>query len=324
MKAVVVALAVLLAGVVATATVSAQPVGQWRFSDDAKPVKAVIIGGSVSAWPSGSYGDWIGGLCPNVEIVNRSEAKLGTQALRQRFEAEVVKNRRLKVADRVGAGEEIWLIFMAGLNSIGSPEATNIEVVKTFALAHKHGISVMGLSPNPWGAESDRRWKGLDGVSYYEHTLKVVDFFMGRLGPIEALGRFAEGRQVFEAAEKADIAVDLWDATLRDAEAPLRDREKLQKEAKRSPWLKARLKGLEPAAAEAETTRLLDLAASLPRWYMKAAYLGFDAIHPNAEGHREIARAMCAVAPPSWGCNCSDTDRASWDRKNRVIVVSKP
>jgi hypothetical protein len=317
-------LALLLVAFVAGAKVSAQPIGQWRFNDDTRPVKAVIIGGSVSAWPSGSYGDWIGGLCSKVEVVNRAEAKLGTAALRQRFEAEVVKNRRLKLADRVAAGEEVWLVFMAGLNSIGSPEATNAEVVKTFALAHKHGMKVMGLSPNPWGAESDRRWKSWEGIAYFEHTQKVVDLFMGRIGPEAALGRFAEGRTAFTPAEKADVAVDLWDSTLRHLDAPLRDSARLVKEAKRSAWLKARLKGLDEVAAEALRTKLLEQAAGLPRWFMREAYMGFDAIHPNSLGHREIARAMCKAAPASWGCNCNDIDRASWDKRTRSIVIAAP
>jgi hypothetical protein len=299
----------------------AEAPGAWRFPDDpARPVKLIVLGGSVSAWPNGSFSDWVGGVCGRVEVQNRGQAKLTAQALRARFDSEVVKNRRLKVADRVARGEEVWLLFMAGLNSIGNPESTNIEVTKTFARAHAVGLKVMGLSPNPWGAESDRRWGGVDGLAYLGHTRRVVDHFLGKLDPATALGRHAEGRTSFSPAERADVAVDLWDSTLRDRGAPPRDAAKLAREAKRSTWLKAQLKDLAPAEAEARQARLLAEAAALPTWFMPKRFHSFDAIHPNTEGHREIARAICARAPASWGCDCALLDGARWEQATRKVV----
>ncbi len=299
----------------------AGPRGSWRFSDEARPVKVVVIGGSVSAWPSGSYGDWVGGLCRNVDLVNRAKAKLGTRALRERLEDEVIRNRRLDMPGRVGSGEEVWLIFMAGLNSIGSPEATNLEVTKTFALAHQHGMKVMGLTPNPWGAESDRRWRGYEGLEYFAHTQKVVDHFFGRLGPEAALGRFSEGRTEFAPGERADITVDIWDdTTLRDREAPRRDPARLEREVRRSAFLRAALKGLEGDRRDFVLASHTAFALELPRWFMKPEYVGFDAIHPNGDGHREIARAICKAAPPSWGCACEEIDGLRWDKKTRALV----
>jgi hypothetical protein len=310
------------APLVAATPALAEP-GSWRFLDDpSRPVKAVVIGGSVSAWPNGSFSDWLGGVCRNLEIENRGKAKLTAQALRVRFEDEVVKNRRLKIADRVARGQEIWLIFMAGLNSIGNPETTNVEVTKTFARAHAAGLKVMGLSPNPWGADHDRRWLGVDGLAYFRHTQRVVDHFLGRLDRATALGKHAGDQTTFTPAERADVGVDLWDSTLRDRTAAPRDTVRLARDAKRSSWLKAQLKDLEPAAAEAKRAELLAQAAALPTWYMPKRFHSFDAIHPNTEGHREMARAICVRAPASWGCDCALLDGARWDQPTRRVITT--
>lgn len=295
--------------------------GTWRFADDpSRPVKAIVIGGSVSAWPNGAFSDWLGGVCRNLEIENRGKAKLTAQALRARFDDEVVKNRRLKVADRLARGQEVWLVFMAGLNSIGNPESTNVEVTKTFARAHAVGLKVMGLSPNPWGVETDRRWIGIDGLAYFRHTQRVVDHFLGRLDRVAALGKHAGDATAFTPAERADVAVDLWDSTLRDRGAATRDAVRLARDAKRSSWLKAQLKGLDPATAEARRTELLAQASTLPTWFMPKRFHSFDAIHPNTEGHREIARAICAKAPASWGCDCALLDGARWEQASRRVI----
>ena len=41
--------------------------GRWRFKLDDRPVKAVIVGGSVSAWPRGGYGQFLQAACSRVE-----------------------------------------------------------------------------------------------------------------------------------------------------------------------------------------------------------------------------------------------------------------
>ena len=58
--------------------------GTWRFKKADRPVKAVIVGGSVSAWPRGGYGQFLQAACSRVEVVNRGKAKLGAKALRKR------------------------------------------------------------------------------------------------------------------------------------------------------------------------------------------------------------------------------------------------
>ena len=109
--------------------------GSWRFSDDSKPVKVFVLGGSVAAYPAGSFSQWLPEVCSNIEVVNRAKAKLGAFDLRQRFIAQVLKNRRLDDATK----RKTWLVFLGGLNSVGSPETTNLEVSKTLKLAKDAG-----------------------------------------------------------------------------------------------------------------------------------------------------------------------------------------
>jgi len=304
----------LLALWVATAARAEEP-GTWRFSDDTKPVKVIVLGGSVSAYPAGGYAQWLPNICTKIEVQNRAKEKLGAAELRQRFIAQVLKNRRL---DLKSSGEP-WLVFLGGMNSVGSPESTNLEVGKTLELARNAGLKTMALTLNPWGAEDDRRWQGVDGLAYFEHTQKTVDFLLGRLTPTQAFGaanvkaltdptRFAPG-------QLPDVAIDLWSSRLRHVDAPLRDTSRLERAAKSSKLVKARLSGLaEPERAE-KLRALIQKAAELPRWFMKPEFIGFDPIHPNAQGHKEIARGICEAAPASWGCECGRLDRLAWDRR---------
>lgn len=304
-------LAVLLC---ATASARAQDVGAWRFSDDSKPTKVVVVGGSVSAYPAGGFSQWLPSVCDRIEVVNRGQAKLGAFELRQRFIAQVLKNRR------VTKDTNLWLVFLGGLNSVGDPEKTNLEVGKTMKTAKDAGISTMLVTINPWGAEADRRWKGVEGIAYWEHTQKTVDFTMGRLTPDVALGRHqkelaAEGGGWLPGV-LPDIAIDVWDSPMRHKDAPMRDRDKLEREAKRSAWLKKRVAAA--ADPEAEREKLLSRAAELPRWFMRPELMGFDAIHPNADGHKVIAKAICEKAPPSWGCHCERLESLAWDRRSNA------
>ena len=310
-------LAVALALTLAiSAGARAEEPGSWRFDDDTRPVKVLVLGGSVSAYPAGSYSQWLPEVCSNIEVENRAKAKLGAYELRQRFIAQVLENRRLNLAS-LG---ETWLVFNGGLNSVGSPETTNLEVAKTLRLAKEAGMKTMGVSINPWGAETDRRWQGVEGIAYFEHTQRTVDFLLGRLTPREAFGaahvKTLKDGAAFLPGELPEVAVDLWTSTLRHADAPLRDAGKLARSARGSAWLKKRLAAAPEAERPALLERLVAQAAALPRWFMKPELIGFDPIHPNALGHREIARAICAKAPPSWGCQCDRLEQLAWDRRS--------
>jgi hypothetical protein len=293
------------------ASARAEEVGSWRFSDDQRPTKVVVVGGSVSAYPAGSFAQWLPSACDKIEVVNRGQAKLGAFELRQRFISQVLKNRRVE------KDHNLWLVFLGGLNSVGNPDKTNLEVGKTMKAAKEAGLSTMLVSINPWGAETDRRWKGLEGIAYWEHTQRTVDFGARRLTPDAALGRHkaelvdAEGKWL--PGVMPDVSIDVWDSRLRHIDAPLRDTTRLEKEAKRSAWLKKRLASA--TDPEAEKARLIAQASELPRWFMRPELMAFDAIHPNAEGHKLIARAICAKAPSSWGCHCERLDALAWDRR---------
>lgn len=317
----VLALAVVLGSIAGFAGLGApasraQEVGNWKFSDANKPIKVVVVGGSVSAYPAGSFSQWLPSACDKIEVVNRGQAKLGAFELRQRFIAQVLKNRRVE------KNADLWLVFLGGLNSVGDPDKTNLEVGKTMRTAKEAGLSTMLVSINPWGAETDRRWKGVDGVAYWEHTQKTVDFGMRRLTPQEALGRhsaeLSEGPdgKSWVAGALPDIAIDLWDSAMRHRDAAPRDMAKLEREAKRSTWLKKRL--MTAKDPDAERARILALAAELPRWFMRPELMAFDAIHPNADGHKIIAQAICNKAPASWGCQCERLDSLAWDRRSNA------
>ncbi|MDP6945647.1 MAG: hypothetical protein QF464_15970, partial [Myxococcota bacterium] len=106
--------------------------GRWRFKSEDRPVKAVVVGGSVSAWGRGGYSQFLQATCARVEIVNRGKARLGARALRQRFSKQVLRNRRIDVS----AHESFWLIFHGGLNSISTPLSTNRNVARALKAAH--------------------------------------------------------------------------------------------------------------------------------------------------------------------------------------------
>ncbi len=315
MKPLIASLMVVLLGSAA----HAEEPGTWRFSDDSKAVKIVVIGGSVAAYEAGSFGQWVQHTCKSVEVVNRAKAKLGAAELRQRLIAQVLKNRRVDPKSK-----ETWLLFLGGLNSVGTPEKTNVEVGKAFRAAHDAGLKTLGISINPWGSEDDRRWKGVEGLAYWEHTQKTVDFLLGRLTPAEAFGKDAAALTDAKDATRfgtgvlPDIGVDVWDSTLRDRSAKARDRDKLTKAAKRSEWVKKRLATVPEAEREAKLAALVEQAATLPQWFMPKELHAFDAIHPNGDGHKEIARAICKKAPASWGCDCASLESLTWDKRKNA------
>jgi hypothetical protein len=286
----------------------AEPPPTWRWKLADRPVKVVVLAGSIGAWPKQPYAERLQKLCRHVEVKNLSKVGFGAFQLRQRFKQQV--------ADRLGElkapGRELWLVFQGGLNSVGTPARTNHDIREMFVLAHAKGLKVVGLSLTPWGDEGDKRWAGIAGLKYLRATSRVVDFVMGTLSPAEALGEFTRKRAAgaeaaWQADERADVAVDLYRSALRAVTAPLRDPAPLEKAlAKDRAWQAAHA-DLAPEARTAALQADAALAAELPRWFMRTELRSFDHIHPNAEGHRLIAEAACPSLPASWGCECPTT-----------------
>lgn len=282
------------------------PEPQWRFKKRDRPVKVVVLAGSIGAWPKHPYAWHFREMCSNVEVKNLSKVGQGAWALKQRFREQVLENRRINFGDDA---LEYWLVFQGGLNSVGMPEKTNRFMRDLFVLAHRRGIGVVGLTLTPWGDHSDaRRWRGATAVDYLENTRTIVDFVMGRSSPRDALASGVERRKQPSAPwspdELPDISIDLYDSPLRNATASagsLDDaRRKLEGD---SGWKRAHA-DLEPGERAAELEADAIRLAEIPRWWMKAEYRAFDHIHPNTDGHQAIAEWACPALPKSWGCAC--------------------
>ena len=287
-----------------------EPPPTWTFKDPTRPVKVVVLAGSIGAWPRLPYAERIAQLCRNVEVKNLSKTGYGALQLKLRFRQQVLDNRRLALGAK-GDPSEYWLVFQGGLNSVGMPESTNHHMRELYVLAHKRGFRVVGLTLTPWGDDGDRRrWAGLEGLRYLRFTRTIVDYVLGALSPREALGDFVHKREAgadapWQPDELPDVAIDLYRAPwLRSAEAPLRDPAPLRRALERDPaWKKAHAH-----LGDAERAAALDAAAAdaaaIPRWYLRPELRSFDHIHPNAEGHRRIAELACPALPASWGCEC--------------------
>lgn len=280
----------------------------WRFRKPNKSQKVVVIAGSIGAFAGHSYAKDIERRCSAVEIRNLSKAGLGAYALKHRFRDEVVKNRHIDLRDQEYA---YWLVYGGGINSVRQPESTNHHIRKTFALAHRVGMKVLGLSVTPWGALEDARFQASEGLKTWAATQKVAAFVLGRLSPREALGRYAEGREVVEAwlpEEVADIAIDLLNSDLRDADAPVGDLNEARKQLLSDRGWKRKHEKLDDVARtnalEVDAARL----ASLPQWFLREELRGFDHIHPNLKGHALIGQIICPQLPTEWECDCSAQD----------------
>jgi hypothetical protein len=286
--------------------VEPEPPPTWRFRKTDRPVKVIVLAGSIGAWQRDPYADHFEDWCSNVEVENLSKVGFGAFQLRQRFMDQVVANGYVNLR---APEYEYWLVYQGGLNSVGTPEKTNKEVRQLFMAAHQRGVDVVALSPTPWGDDTDtRRWKGLAGLDYKRFTQKLVDFELGRLSPRDALGRYIDARTdpdaPWDKAELADVSVDLYDSPLRDREAPLRDLAKLRTELSKDKTWQKRFAALDETSRELALDEWAARAAEIPRWYMKPELRSFDHIHPNEKGHRIIAEVACPKLPPSWGCSC--------------------
>lgn len=282
----------------------AEPTWRWRKQD--KPVKVVLLAGSIGAYKASPYSEQLAGMCSNIEMRNISQTGLGAWALRKHFEQQVLDNRRLRWNVD---GEEYWLIFGGGLNSVGNPKGNAYHMVRLFELAHRRGMKVVGLTISPWGDESDKRWRGIDGLRAKRNTRHSVDFVLGKLDPAAAMGHFVEKRRrdadaPWDPAELPDIAVDLYDSPLRDRDAQPRDIEQMREELSKSKsWAKAH-KDLDETQRETKLESDAHEAAHLPQWFLRPELRSFDHIHPNKDGHRIIAETICPQMPASWGCTC--------------------
>jgi hypothetical protein len=279
----------------------------WRFRRRDRPVKVVVLAGSVGAFRGRSYARSLGEACHAVEIKNLSKQGLGAWALKRRFREQVLGNRRINLAAK---GQEHWLLFGGVLNSVAMPEGSNRHVRELFVAAHRRGMKIVALTPTPWGSEWDkRRWAGVAGLKYRKDTQKVVDFLMGRLTPAEALGPLARKRKhgpnaPWDPTELADVRIDLYDSPLRDRDATPRDpvamREALQ--ADRT-WQRAHA-DLDPAERRRQLEADVALLSEIPRWYLRPELRSFDHIHLNAQGHGQVAAIACPSLPASWQCRC--------------------
>jgi hypothetical protein len=275
----------------------------------------INLGGSVAAWPRGSYSQFMQAACPRIEVVNIAKAKIGARQLKARFALQVLKNRRIRKAPR----EETWLVFQGGLNSLSTPHLTNKYLRDIFRMGHKAGIRTVGLTLAPWGNE--HRWRAARGLEAFRRTKLAVDFIMKRLTPAEALGKSAHGRAepTWQEGELPEISVDIYDSGLRDKEAAPLDSKRLRHRLRYDAGIARTLRKLQPQEREAALDQLEKEARALSKQFMKSRFRAFDSIHPNLEGHRLIAKKICSKASPSWGCSCAAIDTMQWVVKERGL-----
>lgn len=282
----------------------------WRFLVRERPVKVVVLAGSIGAFRDRPYGRLLYEWCENAEIRNLSAVGAGAPQLYSRFRSEVLENPNVPVGWR---GHELWVLYGGGLNSAGRPQLTNHATHRLIRTAHRRHMRVVAMTLTPWGAdgETDERWSGYGGLRALDGTRAIVDFVRGRLSPREALGRHVRNRgrgiapnDPWQDIERPDVVVDLYDSRLRDPDAPTWPVEEVAeslREDRRWRMVHAELPEAERERQLRQDARRL---AQAPRFFLRPEYRGFDHVHPNRAGHRVIAETACPELPESWGCRC--------------------
>jgi hypothetical protein len=279
---------------------------EWRFTYPSRRVKVVLLAGSIGAFQDEPYGRLIHEWCENAEVRNLSHVGFGAYQLHQVFQDEVMRNPRFPFGTD---GLELWVLWNGGLNSAASANRTNRYIRRVFVDAHRRNMRVVGMTLSPWGSLRDeRRWGGAGALETFSNTRSIVDMVMGTATPRDALGPFVSDRTAPDAAwatnELADVRINLFDSTLRDANAPVRDVAAMRALVERDARWRRQTEGLAPAARTQRLDADARLLSELPRWFLRPEVRGFDPIHPNRAGHREIARLACPRLPASWGCHC--------------------
>lgn len=301
----VTAVAVMHGGVLRQSAVAwAGETTGWRTQ---RPIKAVVLGGSISMYYAGNFGQFLHYGCRDLEVINRGQVGAGARKILGNLREQVVAEKGFSVLPGKG-----WVIVQGGLNSVWAPQSTSWWLSRIFVEAHDAGFQVAALSLSPWGSDDDPRFDGWKGLRLHVATEHVVDFVLGRLKPAEALGRRAGQRtgasDTWESNELPDLAVDLWRSPLKAGNAAkLREAGPLDASY-----------GSGPGAHHPDERKAwIDRARATPRQYLAKTYHDFDHIHPNTAGHRLIAALLCQQAPKEWRCDCDAIRHAQW--KGKVV-----
>jgi len=300
-------LCLLVAGLSAVSAPAAAQ-SPWRT---ARVHKAVVVGGSISMYYAGNFGQYLHFGCRDLEVLNRGKVGAGGAALGRLLQESVIGDQALMAGMTKG---KAWVLFQGGLNSVARPESTAAWLAKLFRTAHTAGLAVVGLTLTPWGKDGDARFAGWDGVRLHRATEHVSRFILGRLTPKEALGPRAKDRpkefgEAWAQGELPVLGIDLLHSSLQaGASAPLRP----------SGPLEATFAASAYAKQGGDKERWLAEARSVPQRFMANQYHDFDHIHPNGAGHRLIAALVCQEAPAGWGCDCDAIRRARW--KGKVVA----
>jgi hypothetical protein len=280
------------------APASGQAASPWQTN---RPYKAVVIGGSISRYFAGNFGEFLHHGCKSLEVINRGEVGAGGAKLKKNLQKEVIAKPEVLGPMQGGKG---WILFQGGLNSVMQIKGTVKQLAELFALAHSADLQVVALSLTPWGSDGDSRFAGWKGLQLHEATAAVSRFLLKQAGKDTIFGG---SPAKFMAEELPDIAVDLWNSDLRDSGAALRPESQLAATFATSPYRRDVDRRDSWIAA----------ARAVPRHFLAKTYQGFDHTHPNGQGHRLMAALVCQQAPQEWQCDCDRIRRARF--KGKVV-----